>query len=190
MLTSQSWRSSKSALPARGLALLDELGFPWNGSRDIMVTAECLEADATLYVLGTLGERRHVPGPGEIGLLERLIRLLRTGEWKRRVVAAMPGPGKIVAAVLIGCLEMMVKIGTGTGGARFEHADDSSPPSIEPAALLVWEGREGRPFLVSNQPISAALASLRRRSLWTCGLGAAMLSCVLYAVVDWLFGKR
>ena len=45
-----------------------------------MVTAECLEADATLYVLGTLGERRHVPGPGEIGLLERLIRLLRTGE--------------------------------------------------------------------------------------------------------------
>ena len=85
---------------------------------------------------------------------------------------------------------MMVKIGTGAGGARFEHADDSSPPSIEPAALLVWEGREGRPFLVSNQPESAALASLRRCSLWTCGLGAAMLSCVLYAVVDWLFGKR
>ena len=190
LLTSQSWRSSKSALPARGLALLNELGFPWNGSRDIMVTEECLEADATLYVLGTLGERRHVPGPGEMGLPERLSRLLRTGEWKRRVVAAMPGPGKIVAAVLIGYLEMMFKIGTGTGGARSEHADDSSPPSIEPAALLVWKGREGRPFLVSNQPESAALASLRRRSLWTCGLGAALLSYVLYAVVDWLFGKR
>ena len=49
------------------MALLDELGFVWNGMQKISVTEQCLEANSILYVLGTLGQRKVSPGAGNNG---------------------------------------------------------------------------------------------------------------------------
>jgi hypothetical protein len=186
LIASQTWDSRKDALPAPGVALLDELGFPWSGSQHIMVSEQCLEANAPLYVLGTLDERRNVPDSGQERGLERLIQSMRTGAWRRAVVAAVPRPGKMVVAVLIGFLDMFRKLGKGQ--ERVKTADTSEPPVIAPAALLVWKGRAGRPFLVSNRPEQAALTSLRRRSQILCGIGAAGLCYTLYQLVELLTG--
>ncbi len=187
MIASQTWDSRKETLPAPGIVLLDELGFPWSGQQHIMVSEQCLEANAPLYVLGTLDERRNIPESAQVGRLECLIQSMRTGEWRRTVVAAVPKPGRMVVAVLIGFLDTFCKLGR--GGERVKTADTSEPPAIAPAALLVWKGRAGRPFLVSNQPESAALASLRRRARIFCGIGAAGLCYTLYQLVELLAGS-
>jgi hypothetical protein len=186
LIASRTWDSRKDALPAPGVALLDELGFPWSGQQHIMVSEQCLEANAPLYVLGTLDERRNVPDSGQERGLERIIQSVRTGEWRRAVVAAVPEPGRMVVAVLIGFLDMFRKLGRGR--ERVKTADTSEPPAIAPAALLVWKGRAGHPFLVSNRPEQAALASLRRRSQILCGIGAAGLCYTLYQLVELLTG--
>jgi len=187
LLATQVWESRKDSLPAPGVALLDELGFPWSGNGRIRVSEACLEANGPMYVLGTLDERRNVPEPGGARGFERVVQLVRTGEWRRTVVAAAPGPTRIVVAVLIGFLDMFGKIGK--GGERARGADDSNPPDIEPASLLVWKGRAGRPFHVSNRPERAALTTLRQRSQIFCGIGAAVLCYSLYQLVELLLGK-
>jgi hypothetical protein len=111
---------------------------------------------------------------------------IRTGEWRRKVVTAAPGSAQVVVAVLIGFLDLFSKIGT--GGERVRGADDSSPPDIAPAAMVVWKGRAGRPFLVSNRPEPAALTSLRQRSLLFCGAGAVVLCYTLYELVEFAAG--
>jgi hypothetical protein len=186
LFEAQAWESGKDALPAPGVALLDELGFPWSGNRSIRVSETCLEANGAVYVIGTLDERRNLPAPGEAGLFDRWMTSIRTGQWRRDVVAAVPGPLRIVVAVLIGYLDMLSKIGT--GGERAKGADVSSPPDIDPAAMVVWKGRAGRPFLVSNRPERASLASLRSRSQLFCGAGAVVICYTLYQLVDILTG--
>jgi hypothetical protein len=54
---------------------------------------------------------------------------------------------------------------------------------------VVWQGRSGRPFLVSNGAEAVALAALRKRSLWTFGAGAALLCYVLYQIVEFFLGR-
>ena len=77
----------------------------------------------------------------------------------------------------------------GYGKERADQVDLALPPAIAPTALLVWKGRGGRPFLVSTQPERAALAALRRQSLWVFGFGAAALCFTLYQLVDLLWRK-
>ncbi len=123
-------------LPARGVALLDELGVAWNGNRKILVTQQCLEANAPLYVLGTLDQRRNLPLPGQESGLERPEQMLRTGEWWRALVRATPSVARYSVAVLIGYLDLMAKMGR--GGERVKKADDSEPPVLAPAAPIIW----------------------------------------------------
>ena len=187
LLKAQSWQSQKDVLPARGMALLDELGFAWNGTRNISVTEQYLEANAPLYVLGTLDQRSDLPQPGQESGLERLEQMLRTGEWRRALVRATPGVARYSVAVLIGYLDMMIKMGR--GGERVKTADGSEPPVLAPAAPIIWKGRGGRPFLVSNQPEQAALAAWNRRSQVLCGVGLAVWCFTLYEIFDMLFGR-
>lgn len=188
LLQGRSWESGKDTLPAPGAALLDELGFPWNDGRQFRVSESCLEADQTLYVLGTLDERRNLPTASEANLLERGLLMVKTGQWRRALVGAVPEPARIVVAVLIGYLDMLTQIGKGGERSGGEH-DLALPPAIAPAALLVWKGRQGRPFLISNQPERDALAALRRRSWLLFGVGAAVLCFTLYQLVELLSGK-
>jgi hypothetical protein len=187
LLQSRGWDSGKDSLPPQGIALLDELGFPWTGSRPMRVTEECLEVGQTLYVLGTLDERRNLREPSEAGAIERGLQLVRSGQWRRALVGAVPAPLRIIVAVLIGYLDMLTQIGH--AGDRSPRDIVGAPPPLAPNALVVWKGRSGRPFLVSNQVEKAALAALRRRSLWTFGLGAAALCFTLYQLIELLLGK-
>ncbi|MEO6409784.1 MAG: hypothetical protein ABIO45_13675 [Burkholderiaceae bacterium] len=188
LLETQIWKSDRDTLPPAGAALLDELGFPFNGTRLMRVSERCVEAGGTLYVLGTLGIRRQVPPASEASALDKLVRLWRSGRWKRELVAAFPRPMRIVVAVLIGYLDMMVKLGQ--GGERPERAEaGEEPPPMAPDATLVWKGRDGHPFLVSNRPETAALAALRRRSLMLCAVGIGVMCYALYALVDAVFGR-
>lgn len=188
LLQGRSWESGKDTLPAPGAALLDELGFPWNDGRQIRVSESCLEANQTLYVLGTLDERRNLPTASEATRMERGLLLVKTGQWRRALVGAVPEPARIVVAVLIGYLDILTQIGKGGERSGGEH-DLALPPAIAPAALLVWRGRQGRPFLVSNQPERDALAALRRRSWLLFGVGAAVLCFTLYQLVELFSGK-
>ena len=187
LLESAAWDSQKDTLPPRGIALLDELGFPWNGNRHLRVTEECLAANQTLYVLGTLDERRNLPEPSEAGAIERGLQAIRSGQWRRMLVGAAPVPLRMVVAVLIGYLDMMTQLGH--GGERSPRDIVAAPPALPPTALVVWKGRSSRPFLVANRPENAALESLRRRSLWTFGIGAAVLCFTLYQLIDLFLGK-
>ena len=151
------------------------------------VTESCVEASQTLYVLGTLDERRNLPTASEANALERALLSIRTGQWRRALVDAVPEPVRMVVAVLIGFLGMVTEVGHGR--ERADRVDLALPPAIAPTALLVWKGRGGRPFVVSNRPERAALAALRQRSLWVFGFGAAALCFTLFQLVDLLWRK-
>jgi hypothetical protein len=89
--------------------------------------------------------------------------------------------------VLIGFLGLLTQVGNGGGRALREAV--VAPPAIAPGSLVVWKGRSGRPFLVSSRAEEAALAALRKRSLWTFGAGTAVLCYDLYQVVEFFLGR-
>jgi hypothetical protein len=187
LLQVQSWESGKDVLPPQGVALLDELGFPWNSQRRLLVREECLEVGKTLYVLGTLDERSNLRDPSEAGALQRGLHQLASGQWRRTVVGAAPAPLRVIVTVLIGFLGILTQVGNG-GERALREAVVELPP-IAPSALVVWKGRSGRPFLVSNRTEHDALAALRKRSLWTFGAGAAVLCYTLYHIVDFFIRR-
>jgi hypothetical protein len=187
LLEVQSWESGKDDLPPRGVALLDDLGFPWNSQRRLLVREECLEVGNTLYVLGTLDERGNLRDPSEANFFERVVQQLASGQWRRTVVGAVPAPLRVVVSVLIGFLGIVTQVGR--GGERALREAVVAPPEIAPSALVVWKGRSGRPFLVSNRTENDALAALRKRSLWTFGAGAAVLCYTLYHIVDFFIRR-
>ena len=187
LLSAKSWESGKDDLPAAGAALLDELGFAWSDGRRKRVTEQCVEATQTMYVLGTLDERRNLRDPSEAGPIERGEHLVRSGQWRRALVGAVPAPTRIVVAAVIGYLGMFTQIGR--GGERAPPDIVAAPPQMAPNALVVWKGRLGHPFVVSNRPEKSALASLRRRSLWTFGTGGAALCFALYQFIELFTGQ-
>jgi hypothetical protein len=187
VLEPQSWEAGRDTLPARGLALLDELGFPWEGGKRIRVSEQCVEAGGKLYVLGSLGERRHIPDPSEASALDRAQRLWRTGQWRRALVGAFPVPARLIVSVVIGYLGLVSSVGR--GGERVYRAEAAEPPVMAPSALLIWKGRGSRPYLVSNRTEKVALAALRQRSLMVSGMGAALLCFTLYQLIELWVGK-
>jgi hypothetical protein len=187
LLDARTWESGRDVLPPDGVALLDELGFPWNSQRRLLVREECLEVGHTLYVLGTLDERGNLRDPSEANRFERGLQQLVSGQWRRTVVGSAPAPLRVIVAVLIGFLDIFTQVGR--GGERAMRDVVAAPPALAPSALVVWKGRSGRPFLVSNRTEDAALAALRTRSLWTFGAGAAVLCYVLYHIVDFFIRR-
>jgi hypothetical protein len=187
LLDVRSWETGNDVLPPEGVALVDELGFPWNGQRRLLVREECLEVGHTLYVLGTLDERSNLRDRSEAGRFERGVQQLLSGQWRRTLVGAAPAPLRVIAAVLIGFLDLVTQVGQ--GGERALREAVVAPPPLAPSALVVWKGRGGRPFLVSNRTENAALAALRKHSLWTFGAGAAVLCYTLYHVVDFFIRR-
>jgi hypothetical protein len=181
VLEKRRWDSDKDVLPAPGMALLDTLGFPWTGQQKILVTEECLEAGGPMYVVGTLEQRRHLPS-GQPGVAERVKTALRTGGWRRAVVGALPRSMRVVAAVFIGYLDML--IGMSIARTRPQLAEDLAPPSMAPDERLIWKGRDGHPFIVSDQNEEDALAGLRKRSMIVGGMGLAIACFAFYTLVE------
>jgi len=185
MLQTRSWDSQTDALPAHGVAFLESLGFPWGAQRRLRVSETGLQAGAALYVIGTLVERRHVALPPAPQGLARIVALLRSGQWRRELVAAVPAPARVVVAVLIGYVDMMVRLGHGQDRVRPEC--EATIPDLAPSARLVWQGRAGDPFIVSDRPEQEALAWWRNRSKWLVGIGAGVLAFTVYALSGYLW---
>ena len=178
LLFADSWETGKDHLPAPGDALLEELGFPWRGNRRLRVRETRLEVDAPVYIVGTLDERRTISDGREAGMLARIVSLIRTGQWRDRILRALPRWLAMLVATLFGFLSIVS--GVGRGGERVKGPHDSAPPDMAPGAVLVWKGRAGRPFIVSNGRGTQALAQLRTRSLYRAAAGIGVLCYCAY----------
>jgi hypothetical protein len=184
LLHDHIWESGKDALPPRGIALLDGTGFDWNGKTRLRVHERRMEAGGSLYVLGTIDEARNLSLAGDDRGLARLIRILRTGEWRTSVVRATPLPLRGQMTVVIGYLGLLAGVGRGRG--RENGLQDSPPPALAPDAVLVWKGRQGRGFIVSDERENGARIHLRKRSLWVIASGVAVLCFGLHEVIQLL----
>jgi hypothetical protein len=182
LLETDTWEAGKNTLPEPGRTLLDGLGFPWDAGRKIRVHEQRLEANGTLYVLGTLDEAGRLPDEVPVNGLARTVRLVRNGEWRRALIGMLPTAMRTVVAVLIAFLDMLTSLGR--GGERTRRAEVATPPALPATAPVVWKGRSGRPFLVSDRPERAALGALRTRSLWRAGIGIGVLCFTLYQLID------
>jgi len=187
LLQVHTWESGKDALPPGGVALLEGTGFAWNGGSRLRVHERRMEAGGPVYVLGTLDEARHLSVAGDERGLARLVRTLRTGEWRAAVVRATPESLRGQVMVVIGYIGLLSSLGR--AGGRTRGLQDASPPMLAPDAVLVWKGHAGRAFIVSDQRETGALGHLRKRSLWFIGGGVAVLCYGLYEVIQ-LFSDR
>jgi hypothetical protein len=184
LMREHSWESGKDELPAAGRELLRAAGLAWDGARRLRVRDRRMEAGGPLYVLGTLDEARHLgfAGHGQRGLAG-VGRALRTGAWRSALVRRLPGFVRPPVIVTLAYLDMLCSLGR--GGERARAPQDSAPPSgLGPAAVLVWKGRAGRPFIVSDQRETGALAQLRRRSLWLLAVGAGVMCWCLHELIQ------
>jgi hypothetical protein len=186
LLATDSWEMGKDQLPAAGVAFLDDLGFPWNaGDRTLRVRETRLEVDSPVYVIGTLGERRTLPAPGERGMVATVVSQFRTGQWRTSLIRMLPPVLGRLVAVLFGFLSIV--LGVGRGGERPTEGPEPKPPDLPPDAVLVWKGSAGRPFIVSNRHETQAVEQLRTRSLYKAGGGIVIVCYVLYELLKLLF---
>ena len=184
LMQEHTWESGKDELPAAGRELLRAAGLAWDGARRLRVRERRMEAGGPLYVLGTLDEARHLglAGHDQRGLAG-LGHALRTGAWRSALVQRLPGFVRPPVIVTLAYLDMLCSLGR--GGERASAPRDSAPPSgLDPAAVLVWKGRAGRPFIVSDQRETGALAQLRKRSLLLLAVGAGVMCWCLHELIQ------
>jgi hypothetical protein len=173
LLSEDVWEKGKDELPPGGIQLLSGSPFDWHGAKRVRVREQRMEANGHVYVLGTLDEAHRLKNTGDEGRFERWARLVRSGEWRTKLLDAMPTLLRGPVLVAIGYLELL----SGTGNLNKQEAP---PPSLEATEVLVWKGRAGRPLLVSNQSEKRAAGQLRKRSFWYIGTGIAILCWLLY----------
>jgi hypothetical protein len=176
LMAEDKWEAGTDALPPTGAAFMEGLGFPWRAGLRVLETR--LEVDAPVYVLGTLDERRAIPAGGTGGMVARIATSVRTGQWRNSLIRMLPQWLGQVVAGLFGFFGIV--LGAGRGGERVKGTQDCAPPDIGPDAVLVWKGRAGRPFIVSNRRETQALSQLRSRSLLQCAAGIGVLCFCVY----------
>ncbi|MEP6915570.1 MAG: hypothetical protein ABJC89_07980 [Acidobacteriota bacterium] len=180
----ESWEAGRDTLPPSGAELMAQLGFSFGPH--VRVREARMEVGAPVYVLGTLDRRRTIPDLGTEGMAARILTQIRTGQWQTTLVRNLPRPVGMLVAGLFGFLGIV--LGVGRGGERVKGPQDSAPPDIPLDALVVWKGRTGRPFIVSNGREAQALAQLRSRSLYQCAGGIAVLGYCAYELI-WLLWR-
>jgi hypothetical protein len=104
--------------------------------------------------------------------------LIRTGRWRDKLLRTLPRWLAILVATLFGFFSIV--LGVGRGGERPHGPHDSAAPEMAPGAVLVWKGRAGRPFIVSNGREGQALSQLRTRSLYRAAAGIVVLCYCVY----------
>ena len=182
LLQEHTWESGKQALPERGIALLRDAGFAWNGQRRLRVRETRMEANGPVVVVGTVDEAGNLPAHGEERSVARLSRWLRSGEWRNTLLRSLPGLLRMPVLVALTYLDMLFSIGR--GNQRSQAPGDAPPPALAPHASLVWKGRAGHALIVSDRRETDALAQLRKRSLWSVAIGAAVCCWCLYELAS------
>jgi hypothetical protein len=181
LLQEHTWESGKDALPERGLALLAGTSFAWNGHTRLRVRERRMEADGPVVVVGTLDEARRLPAPGDETGIARWKRAMRTGTWRNSLVRALPAPLRTPVTVTIGYLDLLFSVGH--GGERPSQPGAALPPALGPTDRVVWKGRGAHPLIVSDRREAEALTQLRKRSIWSIGIGAVLCCWCLYELL-------
>jgi hypothetical protein len=197
LLQADEWESGSEtpALPATAHGLLADLRQDWPPTSEaarIRIRESRLEQGAPLYVLGTLEERGRVamPEPRPAAPPTTPFGLLRSGAWR--------DPGVLARSRLLGRAHpttRMIVIGTARllFGRREQAGADGATchapaPDVPAETVIVWAGREGRPFLVSNTPEGGALSQLRSRVRARLLGGGAIMCLALWRLLDLLAG--
>ena len=158
MLQEQSWTSTEDDLPEAGVALCGESGWPWDGRRPLRVRETRVEVGAPLYVLGTVTEARALPPDGEPQ--ERSVWALRanlrSGVWGDTLQRTLPAFIAIPVLVAVKYFGLL-------GGIA---CADVRRPELPPDTKVIWKGRLGRPFVVSDSPQSETIRQLQKQALW------------------------
>jgi hypothetical protein len=140
-----------------------------------------MDANGPVVVVGTLDEARNLPAPGDEGGIARLKRSLRSGAWRNTLARALPALLRTPVMVAIAYLDMLFSIGR--GGERPQPPGNAPSPALGGSARLVWKGRAGHALIVSDRRENEALAQLRKRSMWSVAIGAAICCWALYELV-------
>jgi hypothetical protein len=168
------WHSKNGEPPETALQLVAATGLKWPdpSSRSPMrITEERILADAPLYVMGTLAERRQIPDKP-------------TSFWTRLIEK---------------WANVSPRLENQSFGAAFQFASDGgrrwlardlqtmvprwAPPHMDPHAVLVWKGDQRRPFIISGLSERESLGALSRRAwLYILGGGALMAGTVLVSI--------
>jgi hypothetical protein len=180
VLEEHAWETGKHHLPPRGMAMLNGTAFDWRSGARLRVRERRMAAGGPIYVLGTLDEARHA-GTAQPSGFARVVHSLRTGSWRAALIGALPAVVRAPVYIAFSYIDMLTSVGH--GGARRQRLQDIAPPAVEPTSLLVWKGRAGRAFIVSDQRETQAVKHLRKRSLWTVGIGVAVLCWCLYELI-------
>jgi hypothetical protein len=173
LLSEDVWEKGKHQLPPGGIQLLAGSPYDWHGSKRVRVREQRMEANGHVYVLGTLDEAHRLATPTDERTLERWARLIRSGEWRDKLVGATPALLRGPMLVAISYLELL----SGTGNRK---GKEIPPPKLQSTAVVVWKGRGARPLIVSNHSEKGAASQLRKQSLWYIGIGIALLCWILY----------
>ena len=90
----------------------------------------------------------------------------------------LPRPLALLVAVLLGFFSISLVSDAEENGSM----DRTTPshPRWPPDAVLIWKGRAGRPFIVSNGREGQALSQLRTRSLYRAAAGIVVLCYCVY----------
>lgn len=182
LLHEHSWESGKQELPAPGVALLAGTAFAWSRGKRLRVRETRMEADAPVYVYGTLDEARHLPSGADAGGWAAALRWLRSGAWRNALLRRLPALLRAPVGVAFAYLDMLFSVGR--GGGRVQPPQDAPPPVLAPADLLVWKGRAGRALIVSDRRESEAIGRLRKRSLWCIAIGGGVLCYCLHEFIN------
>jgi hypothetical protein len=173
LLSEDVWEKGKNDLPPGGIQLLAGSAFDWAGTKRVRVREQRMEANGQVYVLGTLDEAHRLQNTGAERTSERWAHLIRSGEWRGKLIGFMPALLRGPMLIAIGYLELLGATGQG-------KQQDVPPPNLESSTVVVWKGRAGRPLIVSNRSEKGATSQLRKRSLWYIGIGIAILCWLLY----------
>jgi len=170
----QVWKSEDGNPPETALKLVAATGLQWpdrSSGYPMKVTEERILANASLYVMGTLSERRQIPDT-PTSFLPRLLK------------------GWANTAPRLDDQSFGAAFRFATQGARRWLARDLStlvpkwtPPSVDPHQVVVWKGDQGRPFIIAGVVEKEALSALSRRAwMYILSGGALMAGTILVAI--------
>ena len=171
----QVWKSEDGQPPEAGQRLVAATGLPWpepSSAYPMRITEQRILAEAPLYVMGTLAERRQIPDR-PTGLLPRLLnRWLDTAPRLdgQSFGAAFRFVSQGAKRVLARDLQTLVPRWT--------------PPAVDAHRVVVWKGTQRRPFIIAGVDEREATRALARRA-WLCILGGGALMAGTLLVGVW-----
>jgi hypothetical protein len=163
---SQQWEGPAAVELAGSLpegSICDVLRRHAAGSGRLAVTERKIGTGKTVYVMGTLSERRSVVKPQ--ALWDKV-----QGRFRRTpqaTVGAQPDFSGVAAIKMFAWAIAMVIVMLATG--EFSAFGTSSkpteePPDVDPHKVLIWRGQRDRPFIIADTPEAMVVNTLTK---WT-----------------------